>query len=397
VIILMGSGETSPTMVELHKDVVRATRGIGPVVVLDTPFGFQENADELATKIVEYFATSVGATAEVASLRSSELPLAERAAAQALLDRAGYVFAGPGSPSYAARHWAALGVREQLIGCLERGGTVAFASAASVSLGHYALPVYEIYKAGQPASWIDGLNLLSHVGLDAAVVPHWNNNDGMTHDTTCCYVGRKRLDLLRGQMAPGSVVIGVDEHTALSFNERTGAATVSGQGTARVLTAEREQVFGSGDAFDLFEAASTSRPAAAQAATSGPTATSSSTAAQAAAAPVLAPSSGVSSGLAAHDADEVVAALVQLVEQYAPGEAQDGLARALVGLGPVLQRGWVNRAEELGPFVEALVEVRREAREQKVWALADVVRNRLSESGVTLKDTPEGTSWELTS
>jgi len=381
VIILMGSGETSPTMVELHKDVVRATRGIGSVVVLDTPFGFQENADELATKIVEYFATSVGATAEVASLRSSELPLAERAAAQALLDRAGYVFAGPGSPSYAARHWAALGVREQLIGCLERGGTVAFASAASVSLGHYALPVYEIYKAGQPASWIDGLNLLSHVGLDAAVVPHWNNNDGMTHDTTCCYVGRKRLDLLRGQMAPGSVVIGVDEHTALSFNERTGAATVSGQGTARVLTAEREQVFGSGDAFDLFEAASTSRPAAAQAA----------------AAPVLAPSSGVSSGLAAHDADEVVAALVQLVEQYAPGEAQDGLARALVGLGPVLQRGWVNRAEELGPFVEALVEVRREAREQKVWALADVVRNRLSESGVTLKDTPEGTSWELTS
>jgi len=105
----------------------------------------------------------------------------------------------------------------------------------------------------------------------------------------------------------------------------------------------------------------------------------------------------VSSGLAAHDADEVVAALVQLVEQYAPGEAQDGLARALVGLGPVLQRGWVNRAEELGPFVEALVEVRREAREQKVWALADVVRNRLSESGVMLKDTPEGTSWELTS
>ncbi len=380
MIILMGSGETSPTMVELHKDVVRATRGIGPVVVLDTPFGFQENADELATKIVEYFANSVGGTAEVASLRSSELPLAERAAAQALLDRAGYVFAGPGSPSYAARHWAALGVREQLIGCLERGGTVAFASAASVSLGHYALPVYEIYKAGQPASWIDGLNLLSHVGLDAAVVPHWNNNDGMTHDTTCCYVGRKRLDLLRGQMAPGSVVIGVDEHTALSFNERTGAATVSGQGTARVLTAEREQVFGSGDAFDLFEAASTSRPAAAQAA----------------AAPDLAPSSGVSSGLAAHDADEVVAALVQLVEQYAPGEAQDGLARALVGLGPVLQRGWVNRADELGPFVEALVEVRREAREQKVWALADVVRNRLSESGVTLKDTPEGTSWELT-
>jgi len=386
VIIFMGSGETSPTMVELHKDVVRATRGTGPVVVLDTPFGFQENADELTTKIVEYFATSVGATAEVASLRSSELPLAERAAAQALLDRAGYVFAGPGSPSYAARHWAALGVREQLIGCLERGGTVAFASAASVSLGHYALPVYEIYKAGQPASWIDGLDLLSHVGLDAAVVPHWNNNDGMTHDTSCCYVGRKRLDLLRGQMAPGSVVIGVDEHTALSFNERTGAATVSGQGTARVLTGEREQVFGSGEAFDLFEAASTS----------GPTSTSGPNPAQDTVAPVLAPSNGVSSGLAAHDAEEVVAALVQLVEQYAPSDTQDGLARALVGLGPVLQRGWVDRTDELGPFVEALVEVRREAREQKVWALADVVRNRLSESGVTLKDTPEGTSWELT-
>ena len=115
MIILMGSGETSPTMVELHKDVVRATRAVGPVVVLDTPFGFQENADELTEKIVEYFASSVGAPAEVASLRSSDLPLTQRAAAQALLDRAGYVFAGPGSPSYAAPHWAALGVRFDVI------------------------------------------------------------------------------------------------------------------------------------------------------------------------------------------------------------------------------------------------------------------------------------------
>ena len=86
------------------------------------------------------------------------------------LGEANYVFAGPGSPTYALRHWRGNGVRERLAEKLMRGGCVAFASAAAIGLGAYALPVYEIYKVGDDPSWTAGLVLLSEVGVRCAVV-----------------------------------------------------------------------------------------------------------------------------------------------------------------------------------------------------------------------------------
>jgi len=59
LLVVMGSGETAPAMRRVHRDVFAAT-GDGPAVMLDTPFGFQENADELAGKTLAYFAESVG-------------------------------------------------------------------------------------------------------------------------------------------------------------------------------------------------------------------------------------------------------------------------------------------------------------------------------------------------
>ena len=44
-------------------------------------------------------------------------------------------------------------------------------------------------------------------------------------------------------------------------------------------------------------------------------------------------------------------------------------------------------------FIDLLVEVRSEARKQKLWALSDMVRDRLKELGVTIEDSKEGTSW----
>ena len=47
------------------------------------------------------------------------------------------------------------------------------------------------------------------------------------------------------------------------------------------------------------------------------------------------------------------------------------------------------------PFIELLIEVRRELREAKQYTLADSIRARLKERGVALEDGPEGTSWRL--
>jgi cysteinyl-tRNA synthetase len=44
-------------------------------------------------------------------------------------------------------------------------------------------------------------------------------------------------------------------------------------------------------------------------------------------------------------------------------------------------------------FIDLLVEVRREARAQKLWAFSDLIRDKLKELGVTIEDNKEGTSW----
>ena len=70
-LVLMGSGETTPTMTSTHRKV--AQRLERPrCVMLDTPFGFQENADQIVEKTAEYFLHSVGQELGLASYRSSE-------------------------------------------------------------------------------------------------------------------------------------------------------------------------------------------------------------------------------------------------------------------------------------------------------------------------------------
>ncbi|MFA5055402.1 MAG: cysteine--tRNA ligase [Dehalococcoidia bacterium] len=44
-------------------------------------------------------------------------------------------------------------------------------------------------------------------------------------------------------------------------------------------------------------------------------------------------------------------------------------------------------------YIEQLIEKRIEARKSKDWALADNIRKSLAAEGVTLKDTPQGTTW----
>ncbi len=51
------------------------------------------------------------------------------------------------------------------------------------------------------------------------------------------------------------------------------------------------------------------------------------------------------------------------------------------------------RISDAAPFVDLLLEMRAEMRAIKQWALADKIRDRLAEQGVTLEDSREGTTW----
>jgi cysteinyl-tRNA synthetase len=46
-------------------------------------------------------------------------------------------------------------------------------------------------------------------------------------------------------------------------------------------------------------------------------------------------------------------------------------------------------------LIQLLIGLRAEMRARKDWATADVIRDRLAESGVLLEDRPEGTTWRL--
>jgi hypothetical protein len=105
LLAIMGSGETSPTMVKTHRALLdRLGPPPVPAVLLDTPFGFQENADELTSKAVEYFAQSVGQAIGVAAYRSADDDALSIEQALNRVRDARYVFSGPGSPTYALRN-----------------------------------------------------------------------------------------------------------------------------------------------------------------------------------------------------------------------------------------------------------------------------------------------------
>jgi cysteinyl-tRNA synthetase len=48
---------------------------------------------------------------------------------------------------------------------------------------------------------------------------------------------------------------------------------------------------------------------------------------------------------------------------------------------------------QAAPYIQLLIDLRRELREQKLWALSDKIRTRLAEQGVLLEDSKDGTTW----
>ena len=191
LLTIMGSGETAPTMVKAHREVfARLGLDTPRAVVLDTPYGFQTNADIVSEKAVAYFRESVGRQVEVAGLRRTDtVERVELERALARVAAADWLFTGPGSPSFALRQWRGTPVPDVLAQKLTEQGALVFSSAAALTLGLATVPVYEIYKVGADPYWLDGLDLLSRHGLPVAVIPHFDNTEGGNHDTRFCYLG----------------------------------------------------------------------------------------------------------------------------------------------------------------------------------------------------------------
>jgi cysteinyl-tRNA synthetase len=90
----------------------------------------------------------------------------------------------------------------------------------------------------------------------------------------------------------------------------------------------------------------------------------------------------------------------RLNEGMPPNQASlraiDGLYRELggqiLGLVPDMLPQQSGAGLE-GGLMRLLIEIRQEARQDKNWAQADAIRDRLTELGIALEDGPEGTTW----
>jgi hypothetical protein len=102
-------------MTKIHRELLEPITD-PEAVNLDTAYGFQLNVPQMSEKLEEYFATSLNVTLTTLHFRSYERATElERALFKQQVRDANYVFAGPGSPTYALAQWAPLQFGDDLL------------------------------------------------------------------------------------------------------------------------------------------------------------------------------------------------------------------------------------------------------------------------------------------
>ena len=408
----MGSGETAPTMVKVHRELV-GRLGSTSAVLLDTPYGFQENAPELASRAVEYFKTSVNVTITPAGLGRIDGadPVTLQRGLNSLTD-ANYVFAGPGSPTYALRQWKDTTIPDLLHAKIRAGGVVTFASAAALTLGSRTVPVYEIYKCGEEPYWLDGLNLLGDLGIPAVVIPHYNNAEGGHHDTRFCYLGERRLVALEAELDTPEYVLGVDEHTGLVIDFDAAAARVVGNGVVTLRVDGASRTFASGETIPLAllqdprDGASAVTPPPAATAAASTTTNAEGGTPDSLRGTAEARKAEFDAALAAHDSSAATRAVLDLeadIRRWSADTvtgtdgdfARDTFRGMILKLGEAASSGLADPRATVAPYVEAILEIRKVVRAEKRYDLSDIIRDALAGAKVEVRDTPAGVEWVL--
>jgi hypothetical protein len=405
---------------------------LGPdveAVLLDTPFGFQENAPILASKAIEYFRDAVSRRVEAAGLTrtdTGDTVAVERGVAK--VRSADWVFAGPGSPTFALEQWRNTAVPDAIAEKLRSGGAVVFSSAAALTLGKVTVPVYEVYKVGADPYWLEGLDVLAEIGLDVAVIPHYDNAEGGNHDTRFCYLGERRLAMLEPELPEGCFVLGIDEHTGVVMDLDADTAEIVGKGAVTIRRAGESFRIESGQTIPIdtlrqgahVSGAHVSVAHVSDASTTGsdlgqtPGQSESgkqrgATPSEHAAITSLASAAKLheaefDAALAARDADGAVGAILQLesaiVEWSRDTLQSDDVDRAraalrsmIVRLGAAATEGVRDVREVLGPVVEAALAARVVARSEKAFAVSDAIRDQLAAAGIEVRDTADGAEW----
>ena len=350
-IAILGSGETSPNLVSVHRELLADLEKSSDAYMIDSPFGFQENAKQLVEKIQEFYKVSLNIDINLASYRKiEELGTKSYYKSIQMLENASFIFAGPGSPSYASKLWSGNEFEQTLTNHLLNGKNGLFASAAASTLGEYTLPVYEIYKVGMDPYWEKGLNILKVYDLSCTVIPHFNNAEGGNHDTSYSYVGKNRMSTLLGKAYTN--ILGIDEHTALVISGKNNSFKVIGLGNVTIINSEGTHIFGK-------------------------------------------------------DSEEKLDVLQKLLKVNAENDTQinesinldltssdKSALKEIASLEIQIEKNKKN-IERFESLVEQLITLRSELRDDKNYELSDKVRDILESLGLQIEDTDQGIQWKV--
>jgi hypothetical protein len=257
-IAFLGSGETSLAGGRIFESLAQKIKDPLRIALMETPAGFELNSAQVVGRVGDFMKTRLQnykPIVEVIPARKKDSAFSpdDPEIVKPLL-YANMIFMGPGSPTYAIRHlkdtltWNVIRARHRL------GATLVFASAATISIGAHALPVYEIYKVGQDVHMVDGLNLFSDFGLHISFIPHWNNADGgVDLDTSRCFIGMDRFKEWCDLLPSENETVGLDEHTGIIMDFESGLCEVSGVSSVSLVRECDPEMFASGSKFPLSE------------------------------------------------------------------------------------------------------------------------------------------------
>lgn len=339
IVVLFGSGEAAPSAQRVYDWVMQRLTEPIRVAILETPAGFELNSPQVAGRIGQFLVQRLQNYAPQVDVLPARKKGTEQSPDNAdILSpmlAANMMFMGPGSPTYNVRQldgslaWKLLRAKHLL------GASVALASAATISIGRLALPVYEIYKVGEDVHWKEGLDLFAAFGLDLVFVPHWNNNDGGEElDTTHCFMGAPRFEDLREMLPTGQMIVGIDEHTALMMTLAEGCCHILGAGGVTLTRDGEETRYEAGERFELAELGDFQVPA-------------------------------YPAGIAE-----------EIWERIAHAQEAERREQAAASQAPQEVLDWVERREA--------------ARQDKDWARADQIRDHVLDMGWQILDTKEG-------
>ncbi len=255
-IAFLGSGETSLAGGRIFETLARRLSAPVRIAILETTAGFELNSNVVAGRVADFLKTRLQNYKPIidvipARKRGTEFSPDNPDVLQPLL-YADMIFMGPGSPTYAARQlagslaWDIVRARHRL------GATLIFASAATIAVGAYALPVYEIYKVGEDVHTKPGLNLFADYGVTLSLIPHWNNAEGGGDlDTSRCFVGMERFAEWCNLVPPENTTLGLDEHTGIIIDFENDTCEVSGVSSVSIVRECDPEIFPSGVKFPL--------------------------------------------------------------------------------------------------------------------------------------------------